>query len=51
VLTFTKHLYKLKEISEEALEEVLRDIPITFSPSMNETFSKEITEEKLGAAA
>jgi hypothetical protein len=33
---FYQALYKHKEISEEALEEVLRDLPITFIPSMNE---------------
>ena len=48
---FYQTLYKYKEISEEALEEVLRDIYITFIPSMNELLSKEITDEELRAAA
>ena len=48
---FFQALYKHKEISEEALEEVLRDLPTTFTHSMNEALSKEITEEELGAAA
>jgi hypothetical protein len=50
-VNFYQTLYKHKEISEEALEEVLRDLPITFIPSINEVFAKEITEEELGAAA
>jgi len=50
-VNFYQALYKHKEISEEALEEVLRDLPITFTTSMNEVFSKEITEEELGVAA
>ena len=48
---FYQGLYKHKEISEVALEEVLRDLPITFIHSMNEALSKEITEGELGAAA
>jgi hypothetical protein len=48
---FYKALYKHKKISEEALDEVFRDLPITFTPSMNEVFFKEITEEELGVAA
>ena len=44
-------MYKHKEISEVALEEVLRDLPITFTHSMNGALSKEIREGELGAAA
>jgi hypothetical protein len=48
---FYQALYKHKDISEDALEEVLRDLPITFTPAMNELLSKEITEEELGLVA
>jgi hypothetical protein len=44
-------LYENKDISEKALEEVLRDLPITFIPSINKLFSKKITEEELELAA
>jgi hypothetical protein len=47
---FYQALYKQKDISNEASEEVLRELPITFTPSMNELLSKEITEEELGLA-
>ena len=50
VFDFYQSLYQHIDISEEALEEVLRDLPTILTPNMNEALSKEITEEELGGA-
>lgn len=49
-LDFYQNLYKYKEISEGAMNEVLEGLPATFTCDMNETLSKDITEKELSAA-
>ena len=50
VFDFYQSLYQHKDILEEALEEVLRDLPTIFTPTMNESLFEEITEDELGGA-
>ena len=49
-IVFYQSLYKHKDISEDALEEEFRDLPKSFIYTINESLSKEITEEKLECA-
>lgn len=44
---FYKNLYQHKEISEEALEEVLRGMPSIFTNAMNKSLAWDIMERKL----
>ena len=46
---FYLKLYAYKEISEEALEEVFTNFPITINDTMNVAITKEITERDIGA--
>lgn len=47
-LDFYKNLYQYKKkISKLALGEVLEDLLVTFTTSMNETLSRELTEKEL----
>lgn len=49
-LDFYRNLYQHKEVSECALREILEDLPNTFTASMNESLSHEITEKELSSA-
>ena len=49
-LDFYSNLYKLKGVSEPAIQEILEDLPVTFTDAMNETLEQEITVEELASA-
>ena len=48
-LDFYSDLYKLKGVSEPAIQEILEDFPVTFTDAMNETLEQEITVEELAS--
>ena len=49
-LEFYQDLYQHKGVSEEAIREILEDLPRTFTEYMNTSLSKEITEAELSSA-
>ena len=49
-LDFYKNLYKHKDISEGAINEVLEGLPATFTCDINEALAKDITERELATA-
>ena len=49
-LEFYKKLYKYKETSEGAINEVLEGLPATFTGDMNRALAKDITEKELAVA-
>ena len=49
-LDFYRKLYKHTRISEEAMNEILEDLPATFTCDMNEALSRDITERELSTA-
>lgn len=48
---FYRDLYKHKDISEVALNEVIEGLPTTFTNDMNESLAKDITKNELSIAA
>lgn len=47
---FYKELYKGKDILKAATEEVFDGFNLTFMKAMNDTYSKEVTENELSRA-
>ena len=47
---FYADLYKHREVSEKALEEVFDGFPVTFTDAMNVTLIQDITKKELASA-